>query len=133
MDAVELPPADCHLVAIGRINRNRGLVRRVAENVVATCIDIRLVTGEHAELRDHARRSLYFSRRRRRHVVFFERLVQGSLRTGASVCPETVGSTTSEVRPMKEVRVEAVEYLIAWFRVGVLKWLNHEATGDSPS
>jgi hypothetical protein len=32
-----------------------------------------------------------------------------------------VGSTSSEVRPMKEVRVKSVEDLIAWFRIERLK------------
>ena len=78
-NAVELPPGDYHLVAVRRINGNGRLVRTVAEDVVAICIDICLETGEHAELRDHARRSLYFPRRRRRHVVFFQWLVEGRL------------------------------------------------------
>src|SRR6476619_4777368 len=79
LNTVELSPADHHLVEICRINGNRGLIRSISEDIVAVCIDIRLVTGEHAELGVHSGRSLYFSRWRRRHVVFFKRLVQGQL------------------------------------------------------
>src|SRR6266542_740952 len=75
--AVELPPGDYHLVAIRRVDRNRRLVRGVAGEVVATCIDVCLEAGEHAELRDHARRGLYFPRRPRRHILgCFKWLVQ---------------------------------------------------------
>src|SRR5438270_6794026 len=49
LNTVELPPGDHHLVAVRRIDGNGRLVRAVAEDVVATCIDICLVTGEHAE------------------------------------------------------------------------------------
>jgi len=82
VDTVELPPGNHHLVAIRRINGNGRLVCGVAEDIVAACIDVCLEAGEHTELRDHARRSLYFSRRRRRHVVFFQRLVKGRLMDG---------------------------------------------------
>jgi len=54
-DIVELPPANCHLVAIGRINRNRALVRSIANNVLAILIDVDLVTCEHAKHRNHSR------------------------------------------------------------------------------
>ena len=47
---------------------------------------------------------------------------RGSLRTGASVCPEIVVSTSIQVRPRKQASVKAVEDLIAWLRVGGLKW-----------
>jgi hypothetical protein len=53
-NVVELSPGDCHLVAICGINRNSALVRSVANNVLAILIDVDLVTGEHAELRDHS-------------------------------------------------------------------------------
>ena len=79
VDAIELPPGNYHLIAIRRINRDGRLIRCVAQDVVAISIDVRLIAGEDTELRDHPRRSLYFSRCRRRHVVFFERLVQRQL------------------------------------------------------
>ena len=82
LNTVELSPADHHLVEICRINRNRGLVRSVPEDIVAIRIDIRLVTGEHAELRDHSRRSLYRSRRSRWVIVFLERLSERRLANG---------------------------------------------------
>ena len=55
LNAVELPPTNCHLVTVGWIDCNRGFVRGVAKNVVATCIDIGLITGKHTERRNHAR------------------------------------------------------------------------------
>jgi len=55
LNAIELPPGDHHLVAIGRIDGNRRLVRSIIEDIVAIRIDVCLKTGEHAELRDHAR------------------------------------------------------------------------------
>src|SRR2546430_6560820 len=45
-DIIELPAGDCHLVAVCGVNRNRTLVRSVAEDVVPVCIDVHLVTGE---------------------------------------------------------------------------------------
>ena len=54
-DAVKLPPTDRHLVTIGRIDRDRRLIRGVARDVMASRIDIHLETGEGVELRDHAR------------------------------------------------------------------------------
>src|SRR6267378_688616 len=82
LDAVKLPPGDHHLVAISGIDGNGRLVGSVAKDIIATSIDVCLVAREHAELRDHSRRSLYFSRRRRRHVVFFQRLVKGRFMDG---------------------------------------------------
>src|SRR6266513_5046744 len=82
VNAIELPPGDHHLVAIRWIHGNGRLIRSVAEDVVALGIDVRLEAGEHAELRDHARRSLYFPMRRRRHVIFFERLMERRLADG---------------------------------------------------
>src|SRR4030095_191879 len=43
----------------------------------------------------------------------------GSLRMGASVCADIVGSKTSEIRPMKEVRVKSLEYLMRGWRLKV--------------
>lgn len=82
LNGVELPPTDHHLVAIGRVNSNRRLVRSIADNVVAARIDVGLITGKYAELRDHARRSLHFTERRRRVVIFFERLIKRRLAYG---------------------------------------------------
>jgi len=76
VNAVKLPPANYHLVAIGRINRDGGLIRCVAQYVVAASIDVHLKAGEESELRDLSRRSFYLARWRRRHVVFFEGFVQ---------------------------------------------------------
>src|SRR5437762_1534934 len=68
------------LVAIGRVDGNRGLVCGVAEDVIATRIDVGLITGEYAELRDDPRRGLDFPRRRRRHILGrFQWLLQGQL------------------------------------------------------
>src|SRR6266513_917395 len=82
LNAVKLPPADHHLVVICRINRNRGLVCSIAEDVVTICVDVCLKAGEQAELRSHSGRSLYFSRRSRRIIIFFQRLIQGQLVNG---------------------------------------------------
>jgi len=82
LNTVELSPADHHLVEICRINRNRGLVRSIPEDIIAIRIDIRLVTGEHAEWRDHSRRSLYRSRRSGWVIVFLERLSERRLANG---------------------------------------------------
>src|SRR6266705_1773509 len=57
--AVKLSPGDCHLVPVGRINGNRALVRRIADDVLAVLIDVDLETDERAELRGHSRRSFY--------------------------------------------------------------------------
>src|SRR4029453_13446515 len=54
-DVVELPPGNCHLVPISRVNGNRTLVSRIAENVLVICIDVHLVACKHAKLRDHSR------------------------------------------------------------------------------
>jgi len=52
-NTVKLAPADGHAVVIGRIDANGRFVRGVISNVVAVGIDVDLVTGEGAELRDH--------------------------------------------------------------------------------
>jgi hypothetical protein len=76
VNTIELPPGDHHLVRICRVNRDRRLIGGVAEDVVAAGIHVCLVTGEHAELRDHARRSLHSFRRRGRVVVFFQWFIE---------------------------------------------------------
>jgi hypothetical protein len=53
---VKLPPTDCHFVAVGRVDRYRGFVCRVANNVVALRINICLIACEKTKLRDHSRR-----------------------------------------------------------------------------
>ena len=45
-DIIELPPGNCHLVRVRRVNRNRTFVSRVAEDIVSVCIDVDLVTDE---------------------------------------------------------------------------------------
>ncbi len=82
VNAVELPPGDHHFIAIRRINGNRRLIGGVSEDVVAICIYVRLKAGKHAELGDHARRSLYRSGRSRWIIVFLERLSERRLANG---------------------------------------------------
>ena len=53
-DTVKLPPPDGHAVVIGGINANGRFVRSIISNVIAVGIDVDLVTGEGAELRDHS-------------------------------------------------------------------------------
>ena len=43
---IELPPADCHLVAICWVNGNDAFVSSVAKDVLAVLIDVHLVTDE---------------------------------------------------------------------------------------
>ena len=71
---VELSPGDCHLVAVCGINRNGALVRSVTNNVLAILIDVDLVTGEQAELRDHSWGSLR-CRESRRVIILLQWLV----------------------------------------------------------
>ena len=47
--------------------------------------------------------------------------LKGALWMGASVCAEALGSTSSEVRPVKEVKVKSVEDLIVWLKIEELK------------
>ena len=54
-NVIELAPGDHHFIAIRRIDSNRRLVRSIAKDIVAIRIDVCLETGEHAELRNHAR------------------------------------------------------------------------------
>ena len=67
--------------------------------------------GEVSIFRGGAGGMLYFSRGS----------LNGAFRMGASVCAEAVGSTSSAVRPMKEVKVKSVEDLIVWLKVEELK------------
>ena len=52
---IELPPTDRHFVAVSRVDRYRGFVCRVANNVVALRVNIRLIAREQTKLRDHSR------------------------------------------------------------------------------
>ena len=52
-NTVKLAPADSHAVVIGGIHANGRFVCGIISNVVAVGIDVDLVTGEGAELRDH--------------------------------------------------------------------------------
>ena len=90
LDTVELPPPNRHLVAVRGINRNRGLIRSISEDVVAVCIYVRLVTDERSVRRDFPRRSLYFSRGAGGLLYFSSGSVKGGRCIGASVCPETL-------------------------------------------
>ena len=54
-------------------------------------------------------------------LYFSSGSLKGAFRMGASVCAEAVGSTSSAVRPMKEVKVKSVEDLIVWLKVEELK------------
>ena len=52
-NTVKLPPSDGHAVVIGRIHANGRFVRGIVGDVIAVRIDVYLVAGEGAELRDH--------------------------------------------------------------------------------
>ena len=75
-NVIKLPPGNGHFVAVGRINRDRTLVGCVTYDVVAIRIDVHLVAGEHAKLRDHSRRGLHFPRRRRRVIILLQWLAK---------------------------------------------------------
>jgi len=45
-NSIELPPTDCHLITVRRINGNHALVSGVAEDVIPICIDVYLITDE---------------------------------------------------------------------------------------
>ena len=68
---IELPPTDRHFVAVSRIDRYRGFVCRVANDVVALRINIRLIACEQTKLRDHSRRFFQPENVRWRHIVRF--------------------------------------------------------------
>ena len=53
--SVKLPPTDGYFVAVGRVDRNRRLVRGVADDVVPLRIDVDLIAGEAGIRRDHSR------------------------------------------------------------------------------
>ena len=82
LNAIKLPPADCHFVAICRIHCNRRFVRSVADDVVPLRINIHLVANEGPIRRDHPWRRPQPVDIGRRHVVFFEGLVRVKLRFG---------------------------------------------------
>src|ERR1041385_580361 len=74
VNRVELPPTDCHFVAIGRVDCNRRLVGRVAEDVLVIRVHVHLKADEGPVRGDHARRRLKPVNVGRRHVIFFQRL-----------------------------------------------------------
>ncbi len=76
LNAIKLPPADCYLVAIRRIHCNRRFVRGVPDDVVPLRIDVDLIAGEGPKRRDHAWPTLQPVNKRRRVIVFFQRLVR---------------------------------------------------------
>ena len=43
---IKLPPTDYHLTRVGRVNRDRTFVRSVANDILATCINVDLVADE---------------------------------------------------------------------------------------
>src|SRR5438477_13051822 len=54
---IELPPTDAHFVSICRIDANGWLICSVANNVIATHINVDLIARVRPETRDQARRS----------------------------------------------------------------------------
>src|SRR5690349_8072250 len=52
-NTIKLPPSDGHAIVIGGIHANGRFVRSIISNVIAVGIDVYLVAGEGAELRDH--------------------------------------------------------------------------------
>ena len=54
LNAVKLPPTNRHLVAVRRVYCNRRLIRSIADDVVAICIHVCLVTGKGPVPRDHS-------------------------------------------------------------------------------
>ena len=68
-NVIKLPPGNGHFVAVGRVNRDRALVRSITYDIVAIRIDVHLVADEAGIRRDHPRRGLHFPRRRWRVVV----------------------------------------------------------------
>ena len=103
--AVKLSPGDCHLVPVGWVNGNNAFVRRIADDIVAVGIDVRLVADEWAVRGDHSRRSLYLPWWRRRVIVKFQRLVpwrlargRQCLARGAGQCKQQ-GQTNEKAHP----------------------------------
>ena len=47
---IELPPGNCHVVQVRRVNGYRTFVRSVAQDILAILIDVHLITREHAKL-----------------------------------------------------------------------------------
>src|ERR1700730_14945422 len=74
--AIELPPTDYHLVSVSRINRNRTLVRGVADYVVAISIDVHLVADEGPVRHNHPRPSFQPVNISRWIIVRFQLLFQ---------------------------------------------------------
>ena len=70
--AVKLPPADCHFIAVGRVDCYGRLISGIADDIVPIRINIYLVADEDAIRRNHSWRSLQTVNVRRRHIVFFQ-------------------------------------------------------------
>src|SRR5437870_13389162 len=80
--SVKLPPTDGYFVAVGRVDRNRWLVRGVAYDVVPLRIDVDLIADKRAELRNHLWLTLQpvSARQGRLHLVFRQRVGEAILR-----------------------------------------------------
>ena len=102
-NAVELPPTDYHPVVVCWVDGDRWLVRGVAGDVLAARIDVNLITGEGAVLRDHSRRNLYSPKCGRAGGLSY--FSSGSVRSalGGSACPQTGRSATSEPREANKI------------------------------
>jgi len=55
-------------------------------------------------------------------LYFSSGSLNGAFWIGASVCADALGSTSSEVRPVKEAKFKSVEGFIVWSKVNGLKW-----------
>ena len=113
VDAIELPPGNRHLIAIRRINRDGGLIRSVAQDVVAVCIDVSLVlvnTSNCEIIRGDV--SIFRGAAGGMLVIFRAVRSEAACAAAPAFVPESCGSTSSEVRPMKKLRVKSGEYLI---------------------
>src|SRR5262249_31093410 len=76
---VELPPTDTHFVSVRWIDANGRLICSIANNVVAVCIDVDLVTRVRTELRDQSGRGGGGWGQRRRIIIFFHWLLRQRL------------------------------------------------------
>jgi hypothetical protein len=65
-------------------------------------------------------------------MLYFSRgSFKGSLRTGVSVCPETLVSESIQIRPRNRLAAETVENFIEWVEVVKCEALNRQATCKS--
>ena len=77
--AVELSPTDRHIVGIGWINTDRGLIGRVTQDIVSVSVDVHLITGVGTKRRYRFRGHLQPAEESRRVIVFFEMTLQQRL------------------------------------------------------